>query len=94
MEKDKLTKKHDFIAISVFVVLLFLNGKYSAITYPVFSIDHIIAVITTFFIVYVIGIPLSFIMAKSHIISAQYFWRWANVIAILVMFLMLKGAAQ
>lgn len=92
--ENKLDKKRDYIAIIVFLVILFLDNKYSTISTSLFSLEYFVSIFTGLLIIYVIGLPLSFFMAKSHIISAQHFWRWANFIALAVMLLMLKGATQ
>ncbi|KKP93231.1 MAG: hypothetical protein US25_C0042G0004 [Candidatus Moranbacteria bacterium GW2011_GWE1_36_7] len=90
--ENETTKKHDYIAIVVFVIILALDSRYSALTTSFASLEYFVSMVTSLLIIYVVGIPLSFFMAKSHIISAQYFWRWANVSALLVIFLMLKWA--
>lgn len=88
MEKNA-TKKHDYVAIAIFLIILFLDNKASAL-----SPDYPFYLIISLLVIYTVGLPLSFSLAKSHIISAQYFWRWANFIALLFMLLILKGMSK
>jgi len=92
--KEKSIKKYDYIAIIEFLIVLYLNSKYATIESHIFSYNYFIVIGINLIIFYVVGLSLSFFMAKSHIISAQYFWRWANLIAILVASLILYGAMQ